>query len=124
MAGATCTPEQLIVRKIRYMFPLFIIKVMSEQRVVLALLSYVRPIDASLKTSWTPAQYEELQLQVHFLNRSYMNTIYFFNPSSVYFNFLQSHHAIFVKCTLQIKSSFNCWNAALKHFFFITSSYL
>ena len=40
-------------------------KVMSAQKVVLALFSYVRPIEDSLHTIWTPAQYEELQLQVY-----------------------------------------------------------
>jgi len=41
--------------------------VMSAQRVLLALFSYVRPIDESLKTCWTPAQYEEIQLQALFI---------------------------------------------------------
>lgn len=43
---------------------LTIFQVMSQERVVLAMFSYVRPIDETLKTNWSPAQYEELQLQV------------------------------------------------------------
>eukprot|EP00794_Sanderia_malayensis_P003621 gene3621-4134_t len=41
--------------------------VFSQQRVVLALFSYVKPIESGMKTMWTPAQFEELQLQALFV---------------------------------------------------------
>jgi hypothetical protein len=37
---------------------------MSEGRVLLSLLAYVRANDNPSSTEWSPAQFEELQLQV------------------------------------------------------------
>eukprot|EP00795_Rhopilema_esculentum_P014666 gene14666-5755_t len=67
------TPEDFELKKLFFDMVLVLSKdpaalpIMSEQRVVLGLFSYIRPINENLKTNWTPAQYEELQLQALFI---------------------------------------------------------
>lgn len=46
-------------------FFLSFLKIFSEGRVILSLFSYVRANDSSSAVEWSPAQFEELQLQVN-----------------------------------------------------------
>ena len=46
-------------------FFLLFLKIFSEGRVILSLFSFVRANDSSSAVEWSPAQFEELQLQVN-----------------------------------------------------------
>lgn len=49
----------------QFLFFLSFLQIFSENRVILSLFSFVRANDSSSAVEWSPAQFEELQLQVN-----------------------------------------------------------